>query len=78
MKTYEFQATPEEAAAIEELCKQQELSEQQVLRQALRMYQGVIKGAFKLEHVNQLSKLPDHPLAVHDQDGQPVGFFGKW
>ncbi len=35
----------DEELAIEELCKQQELPRVQVLRQALRTYQAVVKGA---------------------------------
>ena len=41
----EFNATPEEVAAIDDLCKVSELSQEQVLRQALRLYQAVAKGA---------------------------------
>jgi hypothetical protein len=40
----EFHATPEEAAAIDELCKTLDLSPEQVLRQGLRLYQSVTKG----------------------------------
>lgn len=40
----EFHATPEEAIAIEELCKTAELSPEQILRQGLRLYQAVAKG----------------------------------
>jgi hypothetical protein len=40
----EFNATPEEVAAIDELCKVLELSPEQVLRQGLRLYQSVVKG----------------------------------
>lgn len=37
--------TPDEELAIAELCKLQELPRAQVLRQALRTYQAVVKGA---------------------------------
>jgi len=40
----EFHATPEEAAAIDELCKMMELTPEQILRQGLRLYQSVSKG----------------------------------
>jgi hypothetical protein len=43
--TIEFHATPEEATAIDELCKITDLSPEQVLRQGLRLYQAVAKGA---------------------------------
>jgi hypothetical protein len=38
----EFHATPEEVIAIDELCKTLELSQEQILRQGLRLYQSVI------------------------------------
>jgi hypothetical protein len=44
MVVIEFHATPEEAAAIDELCKVTELTPEQILRQGLRLYQSVAKG----------------------------------
>jgi len=45
--------TTKEQKAIEELSKKQELTQQQILRQALRLYQGVCFGIFKIESIDK-------------------------
>lgn len=57
----ELNLTPTELIALDDLCKNQELSREQILRQALRMYQAVIKGKAKYLPVFESKKKWDGP-----------------
>ena len=55
-----FRATNEEKDALYDLCEQMELSEEQVLRQALRLYQAVTAGVIKT--------IPETPVGCGGED----------
>ena len=57
--------TPNEWAAILQLCEEKDLDDRAVIRQALRLYQMVHVRAKRGEHmifVNQLGKRVDEPV----------------